>query len=241
MEARLDDLDNLLAAQKIDLEISNLKKKLEGLPQPRTIAEARAKRSALQKKSGQIGALAKDAAKRLSRIADEDASLAKKEKGVQTAIESAGGDYRNVEARTKELAGIAKRRATLADDRAQVESERSRIGELESQVTAALGELDGIEERAIEGYRREGGALQQQAALLEKQRDAVLAHVDGQLVEEYRKTAERLGSIAVAELDGDHCSVCRSAIDGGRLIDLRNQAPLGTCPACTRMLIIRTA
>ena len=221
MEARLDELDSLFGAQKIDLGIRNLEKQLEELPQPKAIAEVRAKRAALQKKAVQIAALKKDASKRLARTHDEDASLAKKESGVQAAIEAAGGDYRNVEARTKELAGLAK------------------IAGLGAQVAAALQELDSAEAQAIADYRREGGALKQQMAVLEQQRDAILAGVDAQLVEAYRKIADRVGSVAVGELDGDRCSVCRSVIDGGRLIDLRNQAPLGTCPSCTRMLIIR--
>ncbi len=239
MEARLDELDSLFGAQKIDLGIRNLEKQLEELPQPKAIAEVRAKRAALQKKAVQIAALKKDASKRLARTHDEDASLAKKESGVQAAIEAAGGDYRNVEARTKELAGIAKRRSALAENLEQIEAELAKIAGLGAQVAAALQELDSAEAQAIADYRREGGALKQQMAVLEQQRDAILVGIDAQLVEAYRKIADRLGSVAVGELDGNRCSVCRSVIDGGRLIDLRNQAPLGTCPSCTRMLIIR--
>ena len=39
-------------------------------------------------------------------------------------------------------------------------------------------------------------------------------------------------------LDGNRCGACRTVIDGGRLIDLRNQAPLGMCPSCKRLLVI---
>ena len=42
MEARLDELDSLFGAQKIDLGIRNLEKQLEELPQPKAIAEVRA-------------------------------------------------------------------------------------------------------------------------------------------------------------------------------------------------------
>lgn len=239
MEARIDDLERLLDAQKIDQDIRSSKKQLSELPQPKAIADSRAKRAALQKKCDQIEALKKDASKRLSRVKDEDESLSKKENGVQAAIDSAGGDYRNVEARSKELAGISKRRNTLAENRSEIESELSKIASLEAQVLGAMQDIDAKEARLIEGYQREGGAIQQKVAVLEKQRDALFAQIDADLVEEYRKISDRLGSVALGELDGDRCSVCRSVIEGGRLIDLRNQAPLGSCPACTRLLIIK--
>ncbi|WP_165060621.1 zinc ribbon domain-containing protein [Adlercreutzia sp. ZJ154] len=239
MEAKIDDLDRLLEVQKYDLELYNLKKQLTELPQPKVIANARTKRTELQKKADQIGALKKDATKRLLRVRDEDESLIKKERGVQAAIDAAGGDYRNIEARSKELAGIAKRRNTLSENRAEIEAELAKISALEAQVSNAIQSVERIEAQTVEEYRREGGAIQQKAIDLERQRDLLFTSIDGSLVEKYRKIAERLKGIAIGELQENRCGVCRSAIEGGRLIDLRNQAPLGVCPSCSRLLIIR--
>ena len=44
----------------------------------------------------------------------------------QAAIDAAHGDFRNVEARTKELAGIVRRRGTIAEDRAAIQAELDR-------------------------------------------------------------------------------------------------------------------
>ncbi len=110
MQATKLDIELLERLQKIDLEISRLEKQLEELPQRKTILEARSKIASLETKQAQILSLMKDVKKKLTRINDEDASLAKKEKGVQAAIEAASGDFRGVEARTKELDGIFKRR-----------------------------------------------------------------------------------------------------------------------------------
>lgn len=238
MQAKQDDLERLLEAQGFDLKIINLNKQLAGLPHPARIMDARKKRQELAKKADQVQALKKESAKKLTRIADEDASLEKKQNGVQAAIDSVQGDYRNVEARTKELAGIAKRREKIAGDRADAESELAKISALEARIEAAIADVDRMEDQATAGYREQGAAIQEQMADLVAKRDALLAQCDAALVQDYRKIADRLGSIAIGCLEGDRCSVCRSSIEGGRLIDLRNQAPLGTCPSCTRLLII---
>lgn len=238
MQAKMDDLDKLLEAQEFDLSIIRLDKQLSELPQPRRVAEARKKAQALQKKAEQVQALKKDAAKRLTRVTDEDASLEKKENGVQAAIDAAQGDYRNVEARTKELAGIAKRREVLTGDRTSIEAEIAKIDGLADQVTQAIRDVQRAEQQAIAEYQQQGGQIKQQISTLTEQRDALLVDVDSELVDTYRNVVKRLGSVALGALEGDRCSVCRSTVEGGRLIALRAQAPLGTCPTCSRLLII---
>ncbi|MFR8300535.1 MAG: C4-type zinc ribbon domain-containing protein [Gordonibacter urolithinfaciens] len=44
--------------------------------------------------------------------------------------------------------------------------------------------------------------------------------------------------MAVGLLTEGRCGVCRTVIDGGRLIDLKAEAPLGTCPHCKRLLVV---
>lgn len=238
MEAQHDDITGLLHIQQIDLDILRLGKQLEELPQRAAIMDARKKREAVGGKRAQVDALKKEAAKRLSRISDEDASLAKKEAGTQAAIEAASGNYRNVEARTKELAGIAKRRATLAEDRAKASAELDRITQLEAQVLRALADIDAAEARAVESFKQEGGALKAGIAKLEAQRAELAAHMTPEVLKLYEKTAARTGGVAIGVLNGSHCGVCRAAIEGGRLIELRAHAPLGTCPACKRLLVV---
>ncbi len=123
-----------------------------------------------------------------------------------------------MEARTKELAGIAKRRETLQAEHAEAEAEATKIEGLHQQVTAALEDVNRLEAQAIDEFQQQGGALKKSEADLIAKRDACLADVDADLVSEYRKTAERLGSIAIGTLDDDRC---------------------GRCPSCQRLLIIK--
>lgn len=238
MRANRDDLTGLLQLQQIDLDIMRKTKELDGLPQRGVIVAARKKREAIEAKRGQVDALKKDAAKRATRIGDEDASLAKKEAGTQAAIDAARGDYRHVEARTKELASIVKRRETLAENLAGVNAELKRISDMETQVALALEELDNVESKAVASFQQQGGALKADIAKLKADRQGIIDTMTPEVAELYDKTAARTGGVAVGMLKGNTCGTCRATIESGRLIDLRAQAPLGVCPACKRLLII---
>lgn len=238
MQASEKDLESLLVIQEIDLKILRKKKQIEQLPQRETIIKARSKRDVINEKHNKIESLKKDAAKRLSSINDEDESLQKKENGVQAALQAAHGDFRNVEARSKELAGIVKRRETLSNERAQIEEELEKIGNIERQLASALDEVDKLEDEATTAFKANGGALKNEIVQLEADRDGMFSNVDSGLVALYCKTSDRVGSVAIGRLEDTKCGVCRATIDGGRLIDLRSQAPLGVCPSCKRLLIV---
>ncbi len=238
MQASRDDLAALLQLQQIDLEVMRQTKQLEELPQRATILSVRQKRETVEAKRSQVAALRKEAVRKLTRITDEDASLAKKEAGVQAAIEAAHGDFRNAEARTKELAGIAKRRASLADDHDAAAEELAKVEGLEGQIERMVADLAEQEQAAVESFQREGGALKNGISQLQAQRSATAGGLDPEVLALYEKAAARSGGVAVGRLDGNRCGACRASIDGGRLIDLKAQAPLGTCPSCKRLLII---
>ena len=238
MEATHEDIEGLFKLQRIDLEIMRQTKELDELPQRAIIMAAREKRAAIEAQGEKVAEVKRATSRKITRIDDEDASLAKKEAGVQAAIDAAHGDFRNVEARTKELAGIVRRRGTLAEDRAGVQAELDKIGNIEAQIHLALEEVSAKEQAAIDSFQKQGGDLKLAIAKLEASRNQLVATLDPALVKVYDRTAARAGGVAIGALDGNRCGVCRVPIDGGRLIDLRAQAPLGTCPSCKRLLII---
>lgn len=239
MQATPAEIDALLRLQQIDLDILHQEKQLESLPQRKAIVTARSKREALASKYDQIRTLEKDAKRKLMRIDDEDASLLKKERGVQAAIDAGQGDYRNVEARSKELAGIEKRRHVIGEDRKNVQAEADKIGTMKAQVELAMEELEAEEQKATTSFREIGGMLQNEIANLKRERGALAETIDSGLLETYTKIAARTGGVAVGELDGSRCGVCHAPIEGGRLIDLKAHAPIGSCPSCKRLLIIQ--
>lgn len=238
MQARTEEIDALYEVQKIDLELKKLSKAFDELPQRKTILQTREKREQIEQKKTKVEALLKDAKKRLVKINDEDASLQKKEAGVQAAIEAAGNDYRNAEARTKELNGIFKRREELAKNRAEAEEELSKVKQLDSQVDVALKELDTIEDKATESFKKDGTQLKSEIARGEAQRKAILDSVSDEVADLYDKTSKMFDTVFIGKLENGACGVCRAKIEHGRLIDMYHQAPLSTCPSCKRLLII---
>lgn len=238
MNATPADIETLERLQAVDLELLRTRKEFEELPQRAVIAAAQEKRAALQEKMDQIKVLRKETGRKLTRSNEEDASLVKKEHGIQAALEAAQGDYRNVEARTKELAGIEKRRFKLKEELAELKKDQSRIDKLASQISDGIKKLDAAEEQATASFEEQGGALTASMESLEKERAQLTEEVPPALMEAYDRVLGRSGGVAIGRLVDNRCGVCRAPIESGRLIDLRNQAPLGECPSCKRLLVI---
>ena len=236
MQATTDDLTNLLRMQQIDLDLMKAKKKLEELPQRATILAARQKKRTIEQKRDQLAEMRAQA--EASKLEAEDAELAEKQRRVQEAIDGSRGDYRNVEAHSKELGGFAKRRNTLEGELTKLGEELAKIEGVQGQVSRALAELEKQEASAIASFQREGSALQSDIARMSADREGMSADLSADLREAYHRTAARTGGVAVGLLTEGRCGVCRTVIDGGRLIDLKAEAPLGTCPHCKRLLVV---
>ena len=157
---------------------------------------------------------------------------------MQEAIDGSLGNYRNVEAHTKELNGFAKRRNALEVELTRLGEELAKIEGVQSQVSQALAEVDKQEAAAIVSFQREGGALQAEIVRMSADREGMSAELSPELRDTYNRTASRTGGVAVGLLTEGRCGVCRTVIDGGRLIDLKAEAPLGTCPHCKRLLVV---
>ena len=157
---------------------------------------------------------------------------------MQEAIDGSRGDYRNVEAHTKELNGFAKRRNTLEEELTKLGEELAKIQGVQDQVSRALAEIEKQEKAAIASFQQEGGALQADIGRMTANRETLSAELSDELRDAYDRTAARTGGVAVGLLTEGRCGVCRTVIDGGRLIDLKAEAPLGTCPHCKRLLVV---
>lgn len=238
MQATTEDLTILLRMQQIDLELLKAKKKLEELPQRAAILASRQKKRAIEQKRDQVAELRAKAEAEAAKLEDEDADLAEKQRRVQETIDGARGDYRNVEAHAKELGGFAKRRNTLEEGLTKLGDELSKIEGVQAQVARALEEIEKQESAAIVSFQQEGGALQSDIARMSAEREDMAADLADELRAVYDQTAARAGGVAVGLLTEGRCGVCRTIIDGGRLIDLQAQAPLGTCPHCKRLLVV---
>lgn len=238
MQATPEDISRLVKLQQADLALLKARKQFDELPQREQIRAARAKREEVLKKKAQADELKAKAAAALKKLEDEDASLVEKQHQVQQLIDEAKGDYRNVESRTKELNGIAKRRGTLEEELVTKAEELEKIEAVVAQVERALEVLRDQEEKATASFQKEGGALKAALMQLEGERATLAASLPEELADRYERAAKHCGGVAVAILNENACGACRVPIDAGRLASIKREAPLSTCPHCKRLLVV---
>ena len=233
-----EDVQPLLVLQQVDLEILQKSKQLDALPQRARIAEVRRKIAQIKEKGEQVEALRAGVERDLEHHRFEDAQLVEKQEQTQAKIGDAQGDYRAVEALTKELDGFGKRREALAEKIGELKTRKAQADQVASQVSAALSALAAQEREAVVSFQQEGGALTEAVAKAQAARAALVAKMDPDLVSRYEKTAKRLAGVGVARLDDQRCSACRNRIEDNRMPQIRHEAPLSVCPHCGRLLVV---
>lgn len=228
----------LLELQICDLELLQITKKLEELPQRQRILEIRKRRQAIEEKKEKLDYLRATTDDELVELKTEDALLIEKQDVLQAKIDEVRNDYRAVTANTKALNGVAKRRNTLETEIMQSEEKLSEISTVDKQIEAALNQISAQESAEVAIFQQVGGVLSQTKAELTRQREKMTSILDSELIARYEKKASRCGGVAVSELKGDTCSVCRNKMDIGRLLQVQAERPLSECPQCKRIMVV---
>ena len=238
MQAEYQDLDVLVEIQRIDLQIMQKKKARGELPQRIEVVKVRKKRDEIAPKLDKVLGLqtAKEAEK--TKIEDEDRSLVERQERAQADIEAAGTDYRSIESHSRDLDGIVKRRVTLEESLSALNAELDKIKAVRQQIEDALALCDQREEALRAAYQEQDDDLVDQVRKLLARRAELEKTIPADLLKLYEATAAKTGGVALGKLEDATCGVCRTTIEGGRLIELKAQAPLGTCPNCKRLLIV---
>ena len=219
-----------LHMQELDVQIIRAEKQLQELPERKAVADAMAKRRAVAAKAEQVEKLAAKAEDKLARITEEDDGLAGKARRIQDEIEQAQGDFRTVDARTKELTGVQERRDALEEDMRAVDAELEKIKALRAQ---------GVERNAGAAFAQKGGELKQRIADMQAKRKAMAQRVPADDMKLYERTAAATAGVPLALLVEERCGACRTPIEHGRVVDMRSQGNVATCPNCGRLLILQ--
>lgn len=239
MQATYEDLEVLTEVQRIDIEVLQTKKTRASLPQRIQVVKIRKKREEIVPKLQKVIELQRATESKMTAIEDEDKSLAQKQERAQEIIQAAGSDFRKAESHSKDMAGVTKRRTTLEESLSKLTEEMNRIVGVRAQLENAIVAFETEEKSLVESYQEKDNELINTARELLEQRKQMIAQIDTDLADMYEKTAQKTGGVALGQLEeGGVCSVCRSTISGGRLIELMSQVPVGVCPSCRRLLII---
>ena len=228
MQAKHEDLAMMLKLQATDIDIIRAKKELADLPQIAKMNELKAKHDALIAKRSQVDAMQKRAEADITRLSTEDGMLADKQRHAQELIDNAGADYRSVESHSREMSGFAKRREELD----------KKLTALAEEFEKAISVIAADEEKTKASYDKQSASLRENLEEMAQVREKQAASLPANLLKLYQETARHTGGVAIGKLNESTCGICRSNIDGGRLIELKAEAPLGVCPNCKRLLVI---
>ena len=232
-------IEALVGLQDIDKQILKAKRLRTELPQRAKMVALQKKRAEFESKKAQVDAIRAKADAEMEKVESEDSDIAEKQAKVQELISNAGTDFRSVEAHSKEMSGFAKRRDTLGTRIEELSVELEKIKGIQGKIEAGLAKISADEDAIKSDFLEQDGLLARQIAELGQKREEIGATLPSDVFARYEKTLLKTNGVALGMLEDGRCGVCRSDIEHGRLIELKAHAPLGTCPNCGRILIVR--
>ena len=238
MKASEHDISVLMLIQEADITAINAEKKLENLPQHAQLQELAKKKQAVLEKQAQVTKMFDAARRKLMSVEDEQAILERKQEETQAKIDSAGGDFRAVQSLTRDLGGIAKRLTSLEGEVAAETAKYRQVSGVKKQVESAIATMDAQAFKIRDAYQHDAAILKSQIEEARAKSTELSKSVDSQLLQAYRDAARRAGGVGMARLVEDRCSTCRNHIDQNRMLQVKREAPVSTCPSCHRLLVI---
>ena len=74
---------------------------------------------------------------------------------------------------------------------------------------------------------------------MQAKRKAMAQRVPADDMKLYERTAAATAGVPLALLVEERCGACRTPIEHGRVVDMRSQGNVATCPNCARLLILQ--
>ena len=232
----MSEIELLRQLQACDTTHMRLQRELDELDEAKQIMQCRAKRKDLKAKQDQVIELADDAAAKLEKLQREEEQVIAKIKALQEKLDTTS-DYRVTQSVTKDMQGQCKRQEGIAEEQNEVLERQIKIDQLAGQVADMLAKVDRTEEQLTQSFKRKGGKIK--AAMDEQavQRAELVAQLPAGLARAYEAKRAEKGGIALAELDGERCTVCSTTLPVAQLEKLRKGPALAECPNCHRLMV----
>ena len=235
----MPDIRVILELQETDAALLRAEHELEELPEARQIMACRAKRKEIKGKQDQVIELADEVEGKLERLQAEEERVIGKINALQAKLDSTR-DYRVTQSVTRDMQGQVKRQGAIAEEQNALLERQIKIDKLADQVADMLAKVDHREEHLTAAFKEKGGKLRQRIVELKASHDALVAELEEPLAKRYEQLRAEKGGVAVARLEGDHCSACSTTILIGQLAKLKKGGDLGECPNCHRLLVVRS-
>lgn len=235
-----EPFDSLLAVQRHDTTVDQLRHRARSLRERTTLAEVVARRAEIDAQLAEIARQVDDLAGRQRALEDQIAAAAARRHELDDRMRTgAGYSARDLQAMDQEVSQLGRHQAAL-------EEQELALLEEEEPLDAELSELRATAERlAAEAAELAAFVADQQAALdaeagaEEGRRDEAAARVPDALLARYEALRQRKGGVGAAALVGDRCDGCHLVLPAVDLDRIRHLPPdeVVSCPECDRILV----
>ena len=232
----MSEITALYALAKCEKELIRAKKALDEIPEAAQILECRAKRKELKGKQDQVFELTDEVNDKLAKYEEEERKIIEKLKELQDTLDHST-DYRVTSKVTRDMEGLVKRQGTIAEETDALLERQIKIDNLANQVADMLAKLDHKEHHLTEDFKAKGAEAKKKIADIEAEIADNKAQLSPELQKRYEKVSVEKGGLAVAYVEGDHCSVCRTQIMTGAKAKLKAAGPIAECPNCRRIFV----
>lgn len=230
--------DDLLALQRVDSAIDQLRARRDRLPEldvARAAAGAlAANRDALARLDARSAELAAAVESAEAASAEIDRHRARLEAQLKTIIAP-----REAEALMHEIATLGERRSAIDDTELEHLEEEAQLDEQRAALSAARPDLVSTDEAAAAALAAARREIDEQLAALDGQRPTLVAAVDAGVLRDYEGRRARQSGVAIAVLEGRTCSGCHLDLSTSEFEEVR-RTPEGQpadCPQCGRWLV----
>lgn len=238
-DAAGDDLSLLLELQQTDQRIRRIRHQLDDLPEQRELDEAEARATELTRTADAIRVDLDRVSVEQRRLENEIDVLRQRKDAEHTRMYS--GDISSPKELQSLRAEIDATERRISDHEDELLEVMERLEALESgttQVTTEYDELTGRIEQLTQARDEAAQGLLAELAELEVQREKQRSDLSDDLLARYDQRLERFNGLAVAELSDGMCTGCRIELPVFEINELLDGPPLGTCPQCSRLLVI---
>lgn len=228
----MSEIESLLAVQRLDNTIDQLRFKHQNLPERQKLEEIAAELATLDKASATTEAQREDLRKRQRSLEADAADVETKANGLDAKLyDGSVTSPKEATALGEEITSLRARQSNIEDQSIELLLEIEPLDEQLVQAEAARGELEATQSQQQRSLDTNAGQLDQEIAAAESERAAAAAKVEPENLEMYRKMRITYGPDAVVEFDPDHnggCPVAMSAVE----LDRWKHLPTGTLEPC---------
>ncbi len=226
---------SLVRYQQINLEVASLDARLSSIP---------AELEAIDRRQEEAAAVIKEARHRHEVSLKERRSLERDLKDLEQKIDKYNDQSREVKTNDQYRAIMSeiqtvKTRIGDVEDKIlfameEADALEKRIGEAEKDVTARKKEFDGARKLLTE----EKESVARRRSELHADRQSVAASIPRMMMDAYDRVAKFRGDLVMAAIRDERCTACNVRLRPSLVVEVRKTEALQQCESCRRLLYI---